>query len=201
MRPLTEHSGHGVVLRRGDVDTDQIIPAEHCRKLTRTGYADALFARWRRDPGFVLNQPEAAGASVLLALANFGTGSSREHAVWALRDWGFVAVIAPSFGDIFTRNALRNGLLPVELPEDVVLQLCDAVEAETATPVTISLEQQEVRVAEHAYRFDVDSGARWLLLNGFDEIEVSLQAQPAIDRYERDRPGWLPVLPPAAGAP
>lgn len=129
MQPITEHTGRCVALRRSDVDTDQIIPAEFCKRLTKTGYEDTLFAGWRKDPGFVLNDPAHAGATVLVAGHNFGTGSSREHAVWALRDWGFRAVIASSFGDIFLRNAWKNGLLAVRLPEDVVADLADRADA------------------------------------------------------------------------
>ncbi|UNS95076.1 3-isopropylmalate dehydratase small subunit [Streptomyces tubbatahanensis] len=192
MEALTEHTGRCLPLRRSDVDTDQIIPARHCRRLTKTGYADALFARWREDPGFVLNRPERHGASILLAGPHFGTGSSREHAVWALRDWGVRAVLAPSFGDIFQRNALRNGVLAVRLPDEVVGGFLDRADRDPSFTLTIDLGAREVRDGEDRRRFEVDARARWLLLNGLDDIEVTLRAEDAIARHEQARPAWMP---------
>jgi 3-isopropylmalate/(R)-2-methylmalate dehydratase small subunit len=192
MLPLRTHTGRGLPLRRSDVDTDQIIPSEYCRRIVKTGYADALFGRWRADPGFVLNDPRHAGATVLIAGPNFGTGSSREHAVWALRDWGVHAVIAPGFGDIFRRNALTNGLLVVELGQEAVDGLLDRVEREPRLELTVDLVEREVRVRESRWSFEVDERARWLLLNGFDEIDATLTRQEQIAVFERRRPAWLP---------
>ncbi|CAM4519520.1 3-isopropylmalate dehydratase small subunit [Nocardia ninae] len=186
-----------MVLRRSDVDTDQIIPAEYCKRLTKSGYADALFAEWRTDPGFVLNQPNSAGASILLAGHNFGTGSSREHAVWALRDWGFVAVIATSFGDIFRRNAFKNGLLAVELPGEVVGRLADLVDHEPQLQLTVDLAGREVRAGGIRQAFTVDDRARRLLIEGLDEIAVTLERTDGIDAYERHRSYWLPSIRPS----
>lgn len=197
MKPLTEHTGRAVVLRRSDIDTDQIIPAEYCKRLTKSGYADALFADWRRDPGFVLNQPGSATASILLAGHNFGTGSSREHAVWALRDWGFAAVIATSFGDIFRRNAFKNGLLAVELPGGVVGALTDLVERDPALLLTVDLVAREVRAGAMRQAFTVDDRARRLLLEGLDEIAVTLERTDGIDAYESRRSYWLPSIRPS----
>lgn len=194
MRPFTVHEGRCAVLRRDHVDTDQIVPAEFCKRLTKSGYDDALFASWRADPAFVLNQPEAAGASILLARSNFGTGSSREHAVWALRDWGFAAVIASSFGDIFRRNAFTNGLLAVELPADAVAELSDAVDADPAITIVVDLLECEVRHGSRRYGFTVDERPRRLLLDGLDEIAMTLQGEPEIAAYESRRRYWLPEV-------
>src|SRR5437763_6741945 len=144
MDKFTVHTGTGVPLRRSNVDTDQIIPAEYLKRVTRTGFEDGLFNAWRNDPKFVLNNEAYAGASILVAGTEFGTGSSREHAVWALRDWGFRAVIAPRFGDIFRGNALKGGLLPVELPADAVAELWDAIEADPNLSITVDLATREV---------------------------------------------------------
>ncbi|MBP2336014.1 3-isopropylmalate dehydratase small subunit [Saccharothrix coeruleofusca] len=193
---MTVHTGRAVVLARDDVDTDQITPAQFCKRLTKHGYEDALFAGWRGQPGFPLDQPHLRDASVLVAGNNFGTGSSREHAVWALRDWGFVAVIAISFGDIFRRNALKNGLLAISLPEADVAALSKAAETDPDLPVTVDLEECEVRAGELRRRFDVDSHARYLLLNGLDDIALTEQQDEDISRYERGRKPWLPSLRP-----
>jgi 3-isopropylmalate/(R)-2-methylmalate dehydratase small subunit len=201
VKPLTEHTGYGVALRRGDVDTDQIIPAEYCKRLTKSGYADALFAGWRKDPGFVLNRPASSAASILVAGHNFGTGSSREHAVWALRDWGFVAVIASSFGDIFRRNAGKNGLLTVELPAPVVAELADMVEADSRAEITVDLAELDVRADGLCHGFDLDPRTRFLLLDGLDEIAVTLTKDDAITAYESARPNWLPRIRPTVPEP
>jgi 3-isopropylmalate/(R)-2-methylmalate dehydratase small subunit len=183
-----------VALRRRAVDTDQIIPAEFCKRVTKSGYADGLFARWRIEPDFALAQPERAGASILVAAEDFGTGSSREHAVWALRDGGFAAVISARFGDIFRRNALKNGLLAVSLPAGTVDTLMDMVDADPLLPVTVDLEARQVRATDLLAGFDVDERARWLLLNGLDDIEVTLRQEADITAYERGREAWLPAL-------
>ncbi|MEV4638760.1 3-isopropylmalate dehydratase small subunit [Actinoplanes sp. NPDC049548] len=193
MEPLTRHRGRALALRRSDVDTDQIIPAEFCKRLTKSGYEDALFAHWRKEPDFVLNRPDAAGASVLVAGHNFGTGSSREHAVWALRDWGFAAVIATSFGDIFLRNALKNGLLAVRLDAEAVTYLAERAEPGDLT-IDVDLVDCAVRADERSWPFEVDSRARWLLLNGLDDIAVTIDRDERIAAYERRRPSFLPTI-------
>ncbi len=190
--PVRTHTGRAIPLRRRDVDTDQIIPSEHCRRLTKTGYADALFARWRAEPDFVIDRPERAGASVLVAGPHFGTGSSREHAVWALRDWGVRAVIAPSFGDIFARNAMKNGLLVAALPAVAVDLLLDRAEADPAVEITVDLVDLRVRACGREWPFTADARARSLLLEGLDDIAVTLALSPAITAYEARRPTWLP---------
>ncbi|TDQ00489.1 3-isopropylmalate dehydratase small subunit [Labedaea rhizosphaerae] len=191
---LTAHTGRVVPLRRSDVDTDQIIPAEFCKELTKTGYAKGLFAHWRARGGFVLDDPARAGASILVAGRNFGTGSSREHAVWALRDWGFAAVVAVDYGDIFLRNALKNGLLAVALDEGSVAELADRAEADPAFELTVDLEGREVRAPGFRRSFRIDDRARWLLLNGLDDIAVTLGRDDRIRAYEQARPDWLPVV-------
>jgi 3-isopropylmalate/(R)-2-methylmalate dehydratase small subunit len=194
MDSFTVHTGTAVPLRRSNVDTDQIIPAEYLKRVTRTGFADGLFSAWRADPEFVLNNPGYAGATVLIAGPEFGTGSSREHAVWALRDWGFRVVIAPRFGDIFRGNALKDGLLPVELEMTAVQWLWDAVETEPSLPVTVDLQQREVRAGQHKWSFAIDEFSRWRLLEGLDDIGLTLRHEAAIDAYERSRAPWLPVV-------
>ncbi|MFI8950973.1 3-isopropylmalate dehydratase small subunit [Streptomyces sp. NPDC053750] len=199
MEPLTSHTGTVLPLRRSDVDTDQIIPSEYCRRLTRTGYEDALFARWREQPDFVLNDPLRARSTVLVAGANFGTGSSREHAVWALRDWGVAAVIAPSFGDIFRRNALKNGLLVAQLPDEDVAHLMAQAEQDASYEITVDLVRCVVSWPGGSRPFDVDSRARRLLLDGLDDIAVTLERQDDIIAYEQGRPDWLPTFSPTGG--
>jgi 3-isopropylmalate/(R)-2-methylmalate dehydratase small subunit len=193
MEAFTVHAGRAVPLRRSNVDTDQIIPAEFLKRVTRTGFADGLFAAWRGDPAFVLNDERYAGATVLLAGADFGTGSSREHAVWALQDFGFRVVIAPRFGDIFRGNATKGGLLPVALPADVVDRLHDLVEADPTTEVTVDLEAREVRAGDVRASFDIDDYTRWRLLEGLDDIGLTLRHADRIADFEAARPAWMPV--------
>jgi 3-isopropylmalate/(R)-2-methylmalate dehydratase small subunit len=195
MEPFTTHTGHAVPLRRTNVDTDQIIPAEYLKRVSRTGFAEGLFAAWREDPAFVLNRPEYAGATILVAGTDFGTGSSREHAVWALTDYGFRAVIAPRFGDIFRTNATKAGLLPVVLPEPVVTALQDAIEADPDTEITVDLTGREVRAPATGITvpFDLDDYTRWRLLEGLDDIGLTLRHVDAITAFEQSRPAWLPV--------
>ena len=192
MEKFTVHAGRAVPLRRSNVDTDQIIPAEYLKRVTRTGFADGLFAAWRADPAFVLNDPRFAGATVLLAGPDFGTGSSREHAVWALQDYGFRAVVAPRFGDIFRGNALKAGLLPVVLDADVVARLQDLVEADPTVEVVVDLERREVRVDDQVAAFDLDDYTRWRLSEGLDDIGLTLTKADAIMLFEQSRPSWLP---------
>jgi 3-isopropylmalate/(R)-2-methylmalate dehydratase small subunit len=181
------------------VDTDQIIPAVYLKRVTREGFGDGLFAAWREDPSFVLNQPRYAGATILVAGPDFGTGSSREHAVWALLDYGFRAVIAPRFGDIFRTNATKAGLLPVVLPEKTVALIQDAAEAEPPAEVTVDLAGREVRVAGGglagplAEPFEIDNYTRWRLMEGLDDVSLTLRHEAVIAAFEAARPAWLPV--------
>jgi 3-isopropylmalate/(R)-2-methylmalate dehydratase small subunit len=193
--PFTTYTGRAVPLRRSNVDTDQIIPASYLKRVSRAGFGEGLFAAWREDPSFVLNQPEYAGATILVAGNDFGTGSSREHAVWALTDYGFRAVIAPRFGDIFRTNSTKAGLLPVALPEATVTALLDAIEADPAAEVTVDLGNRVV-LAEAAgikASFDIDDYTRWRLMEGLDDIGLTLRHVDAITTFELSRPTWLPV--------
>jgi len=199
MEPFVTHTGRAVPLRRANVDTDQIIPAVYLKRVNREGFGDGLFAAWREDPSFVLNQPRYEGATILVAGTDFGTGSSREHAVWALLDYGFRAVIAPRFGDIFRTNSTKAGLLPVVLPEKTVALIQDAAEAEPPGEVTVDLAGREVRVSGGglseplAAPFEIDDYTRWRLMEGLDDIGLSLRHEDAIAAFEGARPTWLPV--------
>ena len=195
MEPFTTHTGRAVPLRRTNVDTDQIIPAEYLKRVSRAGFAEGLFAAWREDPSFVLNQPAYAGATILLAGTDFGIGSSREHAVWALTDYGFRAVIAPRFGDIFRTNATKAGLLPVVLPEATVAALQDAVEADPATAITVDLDARCVLAdaVGVAAPFEIDGYTRWRLMEGLDDIGLTLRHVDMIAAFEQSRPTFLPV--------
>jgi 3-isopropylmalate/(R)-2-methylmalate dehydratase small subunit len=193
---FTVHTGRALPLRRSDVDTDQIIPAVWLKQVSRTGFGKGLFSAWRADPDFVLNRPEHAGASVLVAGPDFGTGSSREHAVWALLDHGFKAVIAPRFGDIFRGNSLKAGLLTVLLPIEVVEELWAAIEADPALEVTVDLEAREVRFGARAVAFELDDFTRWRLLNGLDDIGLTLTHVEDVDAFEDRRPAFLPTTLP-----
>ncbi len=194
MEPLRAVSGRMAPLDRADVDTDQIIPKQFLKRIERTGYGPFLFYDWRAAGDFVLDRPEFKGASVLVAGANFGCGSSREHAPWALRDWGFKAIIAPSLADIFRGNCFKTGLLPVTLPESQVRHLIDLASEDPTAQITVDLETQEVRGDGFAYRFEIDQFSRDCLLNGLDEIAlVELQGSD-IDAYEGQRASWLPAV-------
>jgi 3-isopropylmalate/(R)-2-methylmalate dehydratase small subunit len=195
MRPFTVHTGRAVPLDRSNVDTDQIVPAEHLRRIERSGYGPFLFGEWRKDPGFVLNQPAYKGATILLAGPNFGGGSSREHAVWALEDAGFRAVIAPSFADIFRNNCFKIGLLPVELADESSRALMDAVLDDPSTEITIDLQELRVSAAAVHESFEIDPYTRWRLLEGLDDIDLTLRYAGAIDAFERARPSRLPSVP------
>jgi 3-isopropylmalate/(R)-2-methylmalate dehydratase small subunit len=192
MEAFTTHTGRAVPLRRSNVDTDQIIPASYLKRVTRSGFEDGLFAAWRSDPDFVLNQPQYAGVTVLLAGPDFGTGSSREHAVWALQNYGFRAVISPRFADIFRGNALKGGLLPVVLPEETVDQLMAAVEAGPSLEVTVDLDRREVRAGAVTAPFEVDDYTRWRLMEGLDDIGLTLRHQDEITAFEDRRPAYKP---------
>jgi 3-isopropylmalate/(R)-2-methylmalate dehydratase small subunit len=195
MEPFISHTGRVLPLRRSNVDTDQIIPAEYLKRVSRVGFGDGLFAAWREDPSFVINQPAYQGATVLVAGTDFGIGSSREHAVWALVDYGFRVVIAPRFGDIFRNNATKAGLLPVRLPEDVVTAIQDAAEAGPAAEITVDLQAREVRHAGAgiAEPFEIDDYTRWRLMEGLDDIGLTLRYADDVARFEQSRPAWLPV--------
>jgi 3-isopropylmalate/(R)-2-methylmalate dehydratase small subunit len=199
MEPFTIHVGRGVPLRRSDVDTDQIIPSDWLKRIERTGFGAGLFAQWRADPGFVLNDPAYAGASVLLAGSDFGTGSSREHAVWALQDYGFRVVVSPRFADIFRGNALGNGLLPVQLPAAAVERLTAAVEADPATQITVDLVAREVRASGLTVAFELDDFTRWRLMEGLDAVGLTLRHEAAVAAFEAARPAFLPTTTGAAG--
>ena len=193
MEPFTSHTGTAVALRRSDVDTDQIIPSDWLKQVARTGFGRGLFSEWREDPAFVLNRPEHRRASILLAGENFGTGSSREHAVWALTDYGFKAVISAQFADIFRGNCLKGGLLPVQLPSDVVGRLMALVEADPTTGVTVDLAAREVRSGDIVAVFELDDFTRWRLMEGLDDIGLTLRHQDDIAAYEGRRLCWKPV--------
>jgi 3-isopropylmalate/(R)-2-methylmalate dehydratase small subunit len=193
MDPFVTHPGTAVPLRRSDVDTDQIIPSDWLKRVERTGFGAGLFSEWREDPSFVLNHPERAGATVLVAGENFGTGSSREHAVWALTDYGFRVVISSRFADIFRGNSLKGGLLPVQLSADVVEQLMALVEADATASVTVDLDRREVRAEGITASFDLDDFTRWRLMEGLDDIGLTLRHDDAIASFEASRPAWKPT--------
>jgi 3-isopropylmalate/(R)-2-methylmalate dehydratase small subunit len=194
MEKFTVHTGTAVPLRRSNVDTDQIIPAVYLKRVTRTGFEDGLFNAWRADPAFVLNNPAYAGASVLVAGPDFGTGSSREHAVWALQNYGFKAVVAPRFGDIFRGNALKAGLLPIELDLKAVEELWAAIEADPQLSVTVDLQDRQLRAGGREWAFPIDDFSRWRLLEGLDDIGLTLRHEESITAFEQGRPEWTPVV-------
>jgi 3-isopropylmalate/(R)-2-methylmalate dehydratase small subunit len=196
MQPFTVHRGRAVPLRRSNVDTDQIIPAVYLKRVSRTGFADGLFAAWRREPGFVLDDPAYAGATVLLAGPDFGTGSSREHAVWALQDFGFRAVVSPRFADIFRSNALKAGLLPVQLAADAVETLMTAVESDPRREVEVDLDRRVVRSGSLEERFELDDYTRRRLMAGLDDIALTLQHADEITAFEARRAAFLPLTLP-----
>jgi 3-isopropylmalate/(R)-2-methylmalate dehydratase small subunit len=207
MEPFVTHTGRVMPLRRTNVDTDQIIPAVWLKRVSRTGFGEGLFAAWREDPDFVLNQPRYTGATILVAGTDFGTGSSREHAVWALTDYGFRVVIAPRFGDIFRGNATKAGLLPVVLPADTVAELQDLAEADpeadpeanpeahAAAEVTVDLDARVVRYGPGKTQapFEIDDYTRWRLMEGLDDIGLTLRHAGEITAFEASRSAWLPV--------
>jgi 3-isopropylmalate/(R)-2-methylmalate dehydratase small subunit len=192
MEPISLIDGTALPLDRADVDTDQIIPAEYLKRVERTGFGPFLFAEWRKDPSFVLNDERYAEASILLAGENFGCGSSREHAPWAIEDAGFRAVVAPSFADIFRNNCLKVGLLPIELREESVRALMDAVIDDPETHIEIDLETLTVRAPELDEVFDMEQFTRWRLMEGLDDIGLTLRHTEEIDAFEAARPAWLP---------
>jgi len=188
MEPFSTHTGIGIPLRRSNVDTDQIIPAVYLKRITRTGFEDGLFAAWRSDPGFVINQPVFAGGSVLVAGADFGTGSSREHAVWALMDYGIRVVISPRFADIFRGNSSKGGLVAAQVTESDVELLWKLLENNPGTEVTVDLLQQTVSAGSLVVPFEIDAYTRWRLLEGWDDISLTLRHAEEITNFEKSRP-------------
>jgi 3-isopropylmalate/(R)-2-methylmalate dehydratase small subunit len=201
MEKFITHTGIAAPLKRSAVDTDQIIPAVYLKRVTKTGFDDALFASWRQDPDFVLNQPVYQGASVLVAGPDFGTGSSREHAVWALRDFGFKAVLSPRFADIFRGNAGKQGLVTGVISEADLERIWAALDAEPGTRMTVDLEAREARVADIRVPFEIDDYTRWRLLEGLDDIGLTLRNEDKIAAYEARRESWRPRTLPVPPLP
>jgi len=199
MEAFVRHTGVGIPLRRSNVDTDQIIPAVYLKRITRTGFADGLFAAWRSEETFVLNNPGFDGGSVLVAGSDFGTGSSREHAVWALMDYGFKVVISSRFADIFRGNAGKGGLLAAQVDQDDVELIWKVLENAPGTRVTVDLEQQTVTAGALTVPFDIDSYTRWRLLEGWDDISLTLRHADLIGEFEATRPDFLPTTDSARG--
>jgi 3-isopropylmalate/(R)-2-methylmalate dehydratase small subunit len=194
MEAFVTHTGRAVPLRRGNVDTDQIIPAVWLKQVSRTGFEKGLFAAWREDPDFVLNRPEHQGASILVAGPDFGTGSSREHAVWALQQYGFRVVISARFGDIFRNNATKMGLLPIRLPEADVERMQGKIEANPAKEFTVDLDRREIRCDEGGVLpFEIDDYTRWRLMEGLDDIGLTLRHADDVADFEQARASWLPT--------
>ncbi len=193
MESFVVHTGTAVPLRRSNVDTDQIIPAEYLKRITRHGFEDGLFSTWRKDPDFVLNQPAYAGATILIAGPDFGTGSSREHAVWALQDYGFKVVLSARFADIFRGNSGKGGLLTAQLPQEAIEGLWAAIEADPSVPVTVDLERREVRAGDIVAPFEVDDYVRWRLMEGLDDVGITMQSEAEITSFENARPAFKPT--------
>ncbi|VTY11994.1 3-isopropylmalate dehydratase small subunit [Rothia dentocariosa] len=192
MEPIIKHTGIGVPLRVSNVDTDQIIPAVYLKRVTKTGFDDALFVNWRKNPEFVLNQEPYKTGSVLVAGPDFGTGSSREHAVWALKDYGFRVVISSRFADIFRGNSGKQGLVAAQVAQDDVELIWKALEREPGTEITVDLENKTVTVGALVVPFQIDDYVRWRLMEGLDDIGLTLQNIEAIKDYEARRPAWMP---------
>jgi 3-isopropylmalate/(R)-2-methylmalate dehydratase small subunit len=193
MDAFTQHTGTGMPLRRSNVDTDQIIPAVYLKRVTRTGFEDGLFAAWRNDPEFVANKPEYDGATVLVAGPDFGTGSSREHAVWALMDFGFKVVVSSRFADIFRGNSGKAGLLAAQVSHDVVEQLWKLIESDPTTQIVVDLERRTIQADALTAPFEIDDYTRYRLLNGLDDVGITLTHEEVIAAYEARRPAWKPV--------
>jgi len=193
MEPFVEHTGIAAPLRRSNVDTDQIIPAEYLKRITRHGFEDGLFASWRKDPDFVLNRPEFADASILVAGPDFGTGSSREHAVWALQDYGFRVVLSSRFADIFRGNSGKGGLLTAQVDQADIERIWTIIEADPTSHVTVDLQARQLSVGDVVAEFEVDDYVRWRLMEGLDDIGITLQHADQISAFEKTRPAFLPV--------
>ena len=192
MEKFVKHVGTGVPLRRSNVDTDQIIPAVYLKRVTRSGFEDGLFAAWRNDPDFVLNKPEFAKGTILVAGSDFGTGSSREHAVWALQNYGFKVVISSRFADIFRGNSLKGGLLTVIIDQEKVEVLWAAIEADPTMQISVDLDSRTVSYASTSIAFEIDDYTRWRLMEGLDDIGLTLKHTDSIDEFERKRPTFKP---------
>ena len=192
MEKFIKHTGTAVPLRRSNVDTDQIIPAVYLKRVTRSGFEDGLFAAWRNDPEFVLNKTEYQNGTILVAGVDFGTGSSREHAVWALQNYGFKVIISSRFADIFRGNSAKGGLLTVILPQDQVEMLWEEIEREPSTQVTVDLEQRTVSYADTTVAFEIDDYTRWRLMEGLDDIGLTMQHLDEIAKFEEKRPAFKP---------
>ncbi len=193
MQAVTTHTGRAVALRRSNIDTDQIIPAVYLKRVTRTGFEDGLFAAWRADPDFELNRPESAGATILVAGPEFGTGSSREHAVWALWDYGFRVVISSRFGDIFRGNAGKGGLVTACVASADVEMLWADLAADPSLEATVDLESRTVSWGSRSVDLEIDDYTRWRLMEGLDDVDLTLRQASDIDDFESRRPGWLPT--------
>ena len=194
MEKFLTHTGIAAPLRRSNVDTDQIVPAEYLKRVTRSGFGDGCFASWRKDPDFVLNNPGFAGSSVLVAGPDFGTGSSREHAVWALQDYGFKAVISSRFADIFRGNSGKGGLLAGEVSQDVIEKIWEKLEANPGTQVTVDLDKRTVTCEDIVAEFLIDDYVRWRLMEGLDDIGLTMKHVTTIDEFEKTRPAFKPKV-------
>ena len=199
MEKISTFSGVAVPLKRSNVDTDQIIPASYLKRITKTGFEDALFASWKAEPDFVLNQPVFQNGEVLIAGPDFGTGSSREHAVWALRDWGFKAVFSAKFADIFTGNSGKQGLITGVITEDQTKQMWDIIDANPGVSASVDLPNQTLSVGDLTVSFAIDAYTKWRLMEGLDDIALSLRDEGAITSYESSREAWKPLTLPAKG--
>jgi 3-isopropylmalate/(R)-2-methylmalate dehydratase small subunit len=193
MEKFVTHTGSALPLRRSNVDTDQIIPAEYLKRITRHGFEDALFKAWREDPSFVLNKPEYKNATILVAGPEFGTGSSREHAVWALMDYGFKAVLSSRYADIFRGNSGKAGLVTAEVPQDVIEKIWAMIEKDPSTQITVDLDKRQVKAGDLLADFQIDDYVRWRLMEGLDDIGLTLRHESKITEFEKSRPSYKPV--------
>jgi 3-isopropylmalate/(R)-2-methylmalate dehydratase small subunit len=194
MEKFVTHTGSALPLRRSNVDTDQIIPAEYLKRITRHGFEDALFKAWREDPSFVLNKPEYKNATILVAGPEFGTGSSREHAVWALMDYGFKAVLSSRYADIFRGNSGKAGLVTAEVPQDVIEKIWAMIEKDPNTQITVDLDKRQVKAGDLLADFQIDDYVRWRLMEGLDDIGLTLRHESKITEFEKSRPSYKPVI-------
>jgi 3-isopropylmalate/(R)-2-methylmalate dehydratase small subunit len=199
MEKVEKFSGVAVPLKRSNVDTDQIIPAVYLKRITKTGFDDALFASWKQDPEFVLNQPVFANGEVLIAGPDFGTGSSREHAVWALKDWGFKAVFSAKFADIFRGNSGKQGFITGVITEDETKAFWDLIDQTPGVSATVDLPNQTLSIGELTVSFEIDPYTKWRLMEGLDDIGLTLRDEPAITAFESNRESWRPKTLPAKG--